>query len=176
MPLTKDRKGELTAQYVDWLKNSQAVLLAEFPGVAAQKLYGLRVKLRESQSDLHVVKLTLFARALAETGLPVPEHMLTGSTILAFAFDEPPATAKVMVDFAKDVETFKIKGGLLGNRLIDAEGVKALAELPPKPIVLAGLLGTLHSPMSQLVSVLNAPMRELVQVLKARSERAVASA
>lgn len=176
MPLTKERKSELVAQYVDWLRRSSAVIMAEFPGVAAKNLYNLRVKLRETQSQLHVVKLTLFSRALTEAGLPVLDDMLTGSLIMAFAYDEPPAVAKTMVDFAKDFESFQIKGGLLGNRIIDAAAVKSLAELPPKPIVLAGLLGTLQGPMSQLVNVLNAPLREIVQVLNARSEQAQAEA
>jgi large subunit ribosomal protein L10 len=176
MPLTKERKTELVAQYADWLKRSNAVVMAEFPGVAAQNLYGLRVKLRDAQTELHVVKLTLFARALADAGLPVPEQMLSGSIIAAFAFEEPPAAAKLMVDFAKDTEPFKIKGGLLGGRIIDAQSVKALADLPPKPVVLAGLLGTLQGPLSQIVNVLNAPLREIVQVLQARSEQGQAAA
>lgn len=176
MPLTKERKGELTAQYTDWLNKSQAVIVAEFPGVSAQNLYGLRVKLRDVQSELHVVKLTLFMRALTEVGLPVPKDMLTGTLVMAFAFDEPPSAAKTMIEFAKNVEAFKVKGGLLGDRIVDAEGVKSLAELPPKPIVLAGLIGTLQGPMSQLVNVLNAPLREIVQVLQARSEQAQAPA
>ena len=170
MPITKQRKSELVAEYAGWLRDSSAVILAEFPGVSAKDLFNLRVKLRETHSQLHVVKLTLFARALAEAGLPVPESMLTGSMIAAFVYDEPPAVAKVMVDFDSSLEPFKVKGGLLGDRIVDAAGVKALAELPPKPVVLAGLLGTLQSPMSQLVSVLQAPLREIAQVLKARSE------
>ncbi|HLF27204.1 MAG TPA: 50S ribosomal protein L10 [Anaerolineae bacterium] len=171
MPLTKERKAELVSEYAEWLRQSSAVIMAEFPGVAAKDLYALRVKLRETHSQLHVVKLTLFARALAEAGLPVPEDLLAGSLIIAFAHDEPPAVAKTVMDFANTLEPFRVKGGLLGDRLIDAAGVKMLAELPPKPIVLAALLGTLQSPLSQIVNVLNAPLRELVQVLKARSEQ-----
>jgi len=176
VPLTKDRKSEIIAQYVEWLRDSQAVVMGEFPGIPAKTLYGLRVKLREMHGELHVVKLTLFARALAEAGLPVPEAMLTGSLIMAFAKEDPAAVAKTMMDFANDVKTFDIRGGLVDNRLVDAAGVKALAELPPKPIILAGLLGTLQGPMSQLVSILNAPLREIVQVLKARSEQGQAEA
>ena len=176
MPLTKERKSELVAQYADWLRQSNAVIVAEFPGVAAKHLYNLRVKLRETQGQLHVVKLTLFSRALAEAGLPVPENMLAGSLIMAFALEEPPAVAKAMMDFAKDFELFQIKGGLLGDKIIDAAGVQALAELPPKPVVLAGLLGALQGPMSRLVDVLNAPLREIAQALTARSEQTPAEA
>lgn len=176
MPLTKKRKSELVEEYAAWLRESSAVIMAEFPGVAAKDMYKLRVKLRDTNSQLHVVKLTLFIRALAEAGLPVPEDMLTGSMIMAFAQDEPPATAKALMDFAQDFETFQVKGGLLGEKIIDAQSVKALAELPPKSIVLAGLISTLEGPMSQLVNVLNAPLRELAQVLMARSEQGQAEA
>ena len=176
MPLTKERKSELVAEYAEWLRLSSAVVVAEFPGVAAKDLYNLRVKLRESNSQLRVVKLTLFARALAEAGLPVPEDMLTGPLVMAFAYEDAPAAAKAMTEFASSFESFRVKGGLLGDRIIDAAGVKMLADLPPRPIVLAGLIGTLQSPMSQLVSVLQAPLREIVQVLKARSEQGQAEA
>jgi len=64
-----------------------------------------------------------------------------------------------------------VKGWLLGDRAIDAAGVKMLAELPPRPVVLAGLLGVLQAPLSQLVNVLNAPLREIAQALQARSEQ-----
>ena len=171
MPLTKERKSELVTEYAEWLRLSSAVVIAEFPGVAAKDLYNLRVKLRESNSQLHVVKLTLFARALAEAGLPVPKDVLTGPLVMAFAYEDAPATARAMTEFASSFESFRVKGGLLGDRVIDAAGVKMLADLPPRPIVLAGLIGVLQSPLSQLVSVLQAPLREIVQVLKARSEQ-----
>ncbi len=176
MPLTKERKSELVAEYAEWLRRSNAVVVAEFPGVAAKDLYNLRVKLRESNSQLHVVKLTLFVRALTEAGLPVPEDMLTGPVVIAFAHEDAPAAAKAMTEFASSIESFQVKGGLLGDRIIDAAGVKMLADLPPRPVVLAGLVGALQGPMSQLVSVLQAPLREIAQVLKARSEQAPAAA
>jgi len=176
VPLTKERKSELVAEYAEWLRRSNAVVVAEFPGVAAKDLYNLRVKLRESNSQLHVVKLTLFVRALAEAGLPVPEDMLTGPLVMAFAHEDASAAAKAMTEFASSIESFQVKGGLLGDRIIDAAGVKMLADLPPRPVVLAGLVGALQGPMSQLVSVLQAPLREIAQVLKARSEQAPAAA
>ena len=171
MALTKQRKSELIAQYTGWLKDSSAVVMAQFPGISAKELYGLRVKLRETRGELHVVKLTLFARALKDAGKPMAESLLTGTLIMAFARNDPAAVAKMIVNFANDVKEFQIRGSLLGDQWIDADGVKALADLPPRPVILSGLVGTLQGPLSQLVSVLNAPLREIAQVLKARSEQ-----
>jgi large subunit ribosomal protein L10 len=125
---------------------------------------------------LHVVKNTLAIKALQNAGLPVPEEMLTGSAIVGFCFADPTAVAKAMTTFAAEVQKFEIKGGLLGNRVMDAAGVKALADLPPRPVLLGGLVATIQGPMSQLVNIINAPMRELAQVLKARSEQGQAAA
>jgi large subunit ribosomal protein L10 len=171
VPVSKERRGELIDEYTEWFKNSQAVVIASYQGVKTADLYRLRSKIHEAQGELHVVKNTLAGIALKNAGLPVPEEMLTNSAIVGFGFSDPAAVAKAMTTFAAESQKFEIKGGLLGARVIDAAGVKTLADLPPRPILLGGLVATIQGPMSQLVNVLNAPMRELVQVLKARSEQ-----
>jgi len=176
VPVSKQRRGELIAEYSEWFKHSQAVVIASYQGVSTKDLYRLRTKIHEAQGELHVVKNTLAARALKDAGLPAPEEMLTGSVIMSFGFTDPAAIAKAVTAFASEVQNFSVKGGLLGSRVIDAAGVKTLAELPPRPVLLGGLVATLQGPLSQLVNVINAPMRELAQVLKARSEQAQASA
>jgi large subunit ribosomal protein L10 len=176
VPVSKERRGELIAQYAEWFKHSQAVVIAGYQGVSTKDLYRLRSKIHEVQGELHVVKNTLAIKALQQAGLPVPEDLLTGSVIMSFGLTDPAAVAKACTTFAGEVPNYVLKGGLLGNRVIDAAGVKALADLPPRPVLLGGLVATIQGPMSQLVNVLNAPMRELVQVLKARSEQAPAAA
>ncbi len=176
MPISKERRGELIDEYTEWFKQSQAVVIAAYQGVGTADLYRLRSKIHEAQGELHVVKNTLAGIALKNAALPVPEEMLVGSAIIGFGFSDPAAIAKAMTTFANEVQQFEIKGGLLGNRIIDVNGVKALADLPPRPILLGGLVATIQGPMSQLVNILNAPMRELVQVLKARSEQGQATA
>ena len=176
MPVSKERRGELIAEYTEWFKQSQAVVIAAYHGEGTADLYRLRTKIHEAQGELHVVKNTLAGKALQNAGLPVPENMLTGSAIVGFCFADPAAIAKAMTTFAGEVQKFEIKGGLLGNRIIDANGVKALADLPPRPVLLSGLVATIQRPMSQLVNIINAPMRELAQVLKARSEQGQAAA
>jgi large subunit ribosomal protein L10 len=176
VPISKQRRSELISEYAGWLKRSQAVIISEYQGVATKDLYRLRTKIHEAQGELHVVKNTLAIRAFQEVGLPVPEAMLSGPAIMSFCYEDPATIAKAVVDFAAEMPTFSVKGGLLGDRLIDSATVKALAELPPRPVLLGGLVATIQGPMSQLVNVLNAPLREIVQVLKARSEQAQAAA
>ncbi len=176
MPVSKQRRSELINEYTAWLKHSQAVIIASYQGVLTKDLYQLRSKIHEANGELHVVKNTLAARALKAASLPVPAELLTGSVIMGFCFQDPAVIAKAMVNFSNEMQAFKVKGGLLDKRLIDVAGVKALADLPPRPILLGGLVATIQGPMTQLVNVLNAPMRELVQVLTARSEQAQAAA
>src|SRR3974377_893163 len=158
LPISKERRGELIAEYTEWFKQSQAVIIAAYQGVGTADLYRLSSKIHEAQGELHVVKNTLAGKALQKAGLPVPENMLAGSAILGFCFSDPAAVAKAMTAFAGEVQKFEIKGGLLGNRIIDANGVKALADLPPRPVLLGGLVATIQGPMSHLVNILNAPV------------------
>jgi large subunit ribosomal protein L10 len=176
MPVSKQRRGELIAEYTGWFQRSQAVIIADYQGVSTKDLYRLRQKIHEAQGELHVVKNTLAIKALQSANLPVPEDMLTRSVIMSFGYQDPAVIAKAMTTFASEVQNFTVKGGLLDGRIVDQTSVKALADLPPRPILLGGLVATLQGPMSQLVNILNAPLREIAQVLKARSEQAEASA
>jgi large subunit ribosomal protein L10 len=171
VPVNKERRGELIAEYAEWFKHSQAIVIAGYQGVKTKDLYRLRTRIHDAQGELHVVKNTLAIKALQQAGLPVPADLLTGSVIMSFGFSDPAAVAKACTIFAGEVQTYQVKGGLLGQRVIDAAGVKVLAELPPRQVLLGGLVATIQGPLTQLVGVLNAPLRELVQVLKARSEQ-----
>ena len=171
MPVNKKRRGELIAEYVEWFKHSQAIVIANYQGVKTKDLYRLRTKINDAQGELHVVKNTLAIKALQQVGLPVPKDLMAGSVIMSFGFSDPAAVAKACTIFAGEVPNYKVKGGLLGKRVIDVAGVKALADLPPRKVLLGGLVATIQGPLTQLVGVLNAPLREIVQVLKARSEQ-----
>jgi large subunit ribosomal protein L10 len=88
---------------------------------------------------------------------------------MGFAFEDAPAFAKVFADFARSNDVFKIKGGFLGKQTITADGVKALADLPPLPMVRAQLIGTIQAPASKLARLLKEPGRQIAAVLQARA-------
>ncbi len=176
MAITKERKNALIDQYSEWLKQSKALVLTQYVGLTMKDIDNLRAKVRENGGEFHIVKNTLVQRAFEQNGYKIEKNQLEGSSAIVFAFTDAPATAKTITDFAKSSEFLKIKGGFLEKQALTPEGVKALAELPPLPVVRAQLLGTLLAPASKLVRTLAEPGRMIAAVIKAHAEPEAAPA
>ncbi len=171
MAITKQRKQELVGQYVDWLSRSRAIVLTEYTGLSMKDLDQLRGKIREVGGEFHIVKNTLSKVALDQAGLQYSEDLLLGSTAAAFAFEDAPAVAKTLIDFAKESGFVKIKAGYLDGNLIAADEVRALADLPPLPVIRAQLLGVIMAPASKLARTLAEPARQVAAVLQAYADK-----
>ena len=176
MAKTRELKVQILAQYEGWLNRSQAMIVTEYSGLTMKDMDALRAKIREAGGEFHIVKNTLGRQTLEKAGVAYPPELLEGSTAVAFAFQDPPAIAKAILEFAKTNENVKVKGGVLGRTAMSAEGVKSLAELPPLPVMRARLLGTILAPASKLVRTLAEPGRQVASVIKAYSDRDSASA
>ncbi|MDP1716106.1 MAG: 50S ribosomal protein L10 [Anaerolineales bacterium] len=175
MAISKQRKEEVQAQYADWIKRSEAVILVEYTGATMKSINSIRAKVRESGGEFHIVKNTLVRRVFAESGMELPQDYLVKSTAISFAFTDPASTAKALTDATKGNEFVKVKGGLMGGKALNASQVKALSDLPPLPVMRATLLGVLQAPAGKLVRTLAEPARGLAAVIKARSESAQAA-
>jgi large subunit ribosomal protein L10 len=176
LAITKEHKNDLITQYSEWVKRSKALVLTQYVGLTMKDIDGLRAKVRENGGEFHIIKNTLAKLAFEQAGLPVQKGQFEGSTAIVFAFVDAPATVKTVTDFAKSSEFLKIKGGFLEKQALTPEGVKALAELPPLPVVRAQLLGVLLAPASKLVRTLAEPGRMIAAVIKAHAEPEAASA
>jgi large subunit ribosomal protein L10 len=169
MAFSKQEKSSMLKQYESWLKKSQAVFLLEYSKMTQKEVDTLRGKVRDAGGELHVVKNTLMNLALEHTGFK--SERLVGTCLAGFAINDVPALAKVMIETTKKEDIFKLKGGYLSNQPISAANVKALADMPPLPVVRARLLGMLNTPASQLVRTLAEPARQMAYVVKAYSEQ-----
>jgi large subunit ribosomal protein L10 len=171
LAITKEKKQEMVAEYVDRMSGSQAVILTDYRGLTVANLTDLRRKLREDSGTFQIVKNTLFKLALEQAGRSIPAEEFEGPLAVGYCLDEVPPVAKTLTDFAKESGSLRIRGALLGSDFLGADGVQNLADLPPREFLLAQLLGSVQGPMSSIAGTIAAPMRELVQVLQARAEQ-----
>lgn len=171
---TRDEKATEIASLSEKFGRAKAAFLADFKGMTVEQVTTLRKKLHPLDSEMKVVRNTLAIRALkdhpkSETALG---NDLVGTNAVIFAFGEAPAAAKALSDFAKDVEAFNLKIGVMEGSRLDANGIKALASLPSKDVLRAMLLGTLQAPMSKFLGTLQAVPGGFVRVLAAKKDQA----
>ena len=169
MALTRQKKEEVLSQYREWVSKGQALVMVEYTGVTVHQLDDIRAKLRETGAEFHVMKNTFTKKVLAESGYSVPAGLLEKSTAVMVAFSDAAASAKALTESTSKIEAIKIKGGFLGTQALSANQVKALADLPPLPVVRAQLLGVLQAPASKLVRTLAEPARSLAYVIQAKN-------
>ena len=174
MAISKEKKAQLLETYVSLLGDSQAIVMVSALGLSVAEVTRLRAKIRESGASFHVVKNTLFRRALTQAGMPTPDFV-QGPVSVAFCVEDIAPVVKAINDFAKDLgeRPFEIKGGIVESDVLDAEGAKALADMPSKETFFAQILSGIQAPGSQLVSVLSNTLRQTVTVLQAGAGRQI---
>lgn len=167
MPLSRQRKEELVAEYQQQIRESAAVLFTEYSGLKNRRLTTLRNKIREAGGTYQVTKLSLFKIALEEEGYPVPEMLAGVPLAMIFIGENIPEVAEAINEFAEEAEKVTIVGGLMGETVLTAEDVKALEDLPTLDELRANLVGLIAAPSQSLVNLVDAPPRQLVTVLNA---------
>ncbi len=170
MAFSKKHKTKLLSDYESWLGKSQAIFMLEYNKMTMKDIDALRAKVRETGSEAHVVKNTLMQMAMTNAGYK-DVTKAEGTLLVGFAYSDAPALAKIFSDATKNSEIFKLRGGYLEKELLNAAQVKALADLPPLPVMRATLLGVLQAPASKLVRTLAEPARSLAAVVKAYSDQ-----
>ncbi|MCB9025181.1 MAG: 50S ribosomal protein L10 [Bdellovibrionaceae bacterium] len=166
-----DKQQEITT-ITDKLSKVKAAFLIDYKGMNVEEVTSLRKKLAPVQSEMKVVRNTLAKLALKnypdmDTAL---SGQFTGTNAIVFAYAEAPATAKLLREFGETVEELVIKTAVMDGRALDANSIKALADLPSIEVLQAQLLGVLQAPMSKLVRTLNEVPSGLARALNARKE------
>lgn len=147
------------------LSEHATLLLVGYRGLKVADLQTLRSQLRESGASMRVIKNTLFRLAAKDTPAESVAEMLDGPCAIVFD-GEPPATAKVLADFAKRKPALLLHGGVLDGQPLDGAGVEALSRLPSREELLSGLVAGLQGPISGLVYALHGITSRLVYALE----------
>ena len=154
------------------MKNASAGVLVDYKGINVADDTKLRRELRAAGVEYAVVKNTLLQFAVKKIGFNPLEPVLKGATALATSADDPIAPARILSEYAKKSQgKFTIKAGFIDGRVVTPADVAVLANLPPRDVLLARLLGSLNSPVTGLVSVLNGNIRGLAVALNAIAEK-----
>lgn len=168
----RPEKANIVADIQTKLKNSPFLLIADYTGMQVKHFEELRVRLARVEAEIHVIKNTFIRRAIKGLGLPELNGALSGQTAMVTGESDVCAAAKVLKTFVSEFERPPVKAGILDDALLSAEQINALADLPPKDVLQAKLLGLLLAPATRLVRVLNEPASSLARVLQAKVEAA----
>lgn len=155
MSLNRSEKEAVITEVTGLAAKAQTLVIAEYRGITVASMDKLRVNARSNGVSLSVLKNTLARRAVAGSPFEVASDQMTGPLVYGFS-EDAVAAAKVVAEFAKTNDKLVIRGGVYAGKSLDAEGVKRLASIPSKEVLLAQLCGLLMSPISRTAVVLGA--------------------
>ena len=150
----------------DRLSRARAVVLTDFRGLTVAEINQLRARLREAGVEYRVVKNRLLLIAARGAGIDGLDRYLEGPTGAAFSYEDPVLPAKIIHDFIRQMRKLETKGGVVDHRAVTPQEIRALAELPARPVLLAQLVGGIQGPLHGLMNVLTGAPRALVLVLE----------
>jgi large subunit ribosomal protein L10 len=155
LSLNRNEKAAVVTDVAAQVAKSQTLALAEYRGLTVEHMNKLRVDARAKGVYLHVLKNTLARRAVVGTPFECAAEAMSGPLIYGFS-EDAVAAAKVIADFAKGNDKLIVKAGAYAGKALDANGVKALAAIPSKEVLLSQLAGLLKSPVQRTAAVLAA--------------------
>lgn len=170
MPISKARKQELVARYVDILNESDGFVLVKTQGLTVAEVQGLRNTVREQNGLYAVVKNTLIRKALEQANWIVPEDLLRGPVAIVFGRDNMPGVSRAVIKHIEDEnfsEKMQVAGGVMSGEVLNAQQVDAVSKLPTLDELRAQLAGLVISPAQGVVNALYQATGGLVNVLQA---------
>src|SRR4030067_1380666 len=131
------QKEQTVEQAKEWCSQSVGVVFTDYRGLKVKEMQQLRQNLKAKGGELHVVKNTLFRRAVGEVADTLPFEFHNGPTSIAFVYQNASDCAKALFDYAHTHKSLSIKGGVFGGKIMDAKSVEALSKLPPRDVLIA---------------------------------------
>jgi large subunit ribosomal protein L10 len=163
--MLRNEKDAVIAEVQQLLTDTENLFVSDYRGLTVEELAELRGKLRQSGASFKIVKNTLGGIAADRSGRVTVKELLSGPTAVTFCGEDLVAAAKALSDFAKTHPQLAVRGGVLDTSLIDPDGVKVLASLPSRDVLIAQLVGTMAAPMTGLVTVLQGTISGFVRAL-----------
>ncbi len=168
--MDRTKKEQVVQDLTQRLTETQATFLADYRGINVEQATQLRRELTQAGVEYRVVKNNLLKLAAQGTSAEELQSYCVGPTAIALSGDDPVAPAKILSKFAKEIDAFELKAGVLSGKLLSVAEITALAELPSREELLAMALSSMNAPLTNFVGTMAAMPRSLVQVLNAIGE------
>jgi large subunit ribosomal protein L10 len=171
MATSKAKKSEVLEKVRGYFQESTNVVVTEYRGMNVEQITSLRATLRKAGLKYKVVKNTLVKKLAKEFGIQDLDQHLQGPVGVVFLGKDVAAGSKAILDFAKKNELFVIKAGFVEGKALGLVGLKAMASLPSREVMLAILLGTLQAPVKGFMTVARGNTQKLVYALNALKDK-----
>lgn len=156
MSNTIELKKQVVEEIKEKFNKAQSAVIVDYRGLTVGEATELRKKMREAGVDYKVYKNSLSRRAAEATGFAALLGDMVGPNAIAFGYEDPIAPAKILNDFAKDHKKLELKAGMVEGRYCDLDGIKAVAQIPAREVLVAKFLGSIKSPLSNFAYMLQA--------------------
>ena len=167
MPLTLQQKQAVVSEVTEVASQAHSVIAAEYQGLTVSEMTDLRVKARESNVHLRVVKNTLAKRAFEGTDFGCLNDALQGQMVYAFSMEEPGGAARVLKDYAESNKKLVVKLIAFGGELLDPSEIKRLASLPTYDQAISMLMSVMKAPVEKLARTMNEVPGKLTRTVAA---------
>lgn len=170
--MLRERKEQIINELADSLSRCTIVIATDYRGLSVREMVQLRRRLTDLGVDYRVVKNTLTRFAAERADKKQLEALLSGPLAIAFGYDDVVKPARALSEHIRSLgSVLQIKGGLLGDRLLNPEEVSALAAIPSRDVLISQLMGQLRAPLQILHNVLNAPLQGFLNIIQARIQQ-----
>ncbi len=159
-------KEQLVEQFSDVFKNSGVVVVAHYAGLTVPQIEDLRGQMSEAGGAVKIVKNRLIKRALADTAMSEISSLFAGPTAIVYS-EDPIAAPRIAAKFSKDNAALVLRGGVMGEIVLDVDSVNNLALLPSLDVLRAQIVGLLNAPATKIAGVTQAPAAQLARVMGA---------
>jgi large subunit ribosomal protein L10 len=166
-----EAKRETVAELTEEARGSTAMIVSEYRGLKVSEIGEIRRSLRKHNVTYHVVKNRLMKIAARDAGLEALGLLLEGPTAVAFVKGDEGAAAKAVLDAFRPYRLVKVIGAVIGDQVVNAEGVTRLSQLPGRDVLLAQVAGAIAAPMATMAGLFDAPLRDIAGLVGALADK-----
>ena len=172
--MERAQKEKVVDELGQIFESSGVVVVAHYAGLTVAEMQDLRSRLRDAGGSVRVAKNRLAKIALEGKPCAGMADLLTGMTVMSYS-EDPVAAAKAAQDYAKGNDKFVILGGVMGDTVLDSDGVKAVAAMPSREELIASIVGCIGAPASNIAGAIGAPASNIASILSTIEERGEAA-